>query len=457
MANVLEKIVADKAIELKQRKIERPLSGFIDDVKPSTRNFYEALKSTENGGTHFILECKKASPSKGLIRPNFDLDEITSVYKNYATCISVLTDEKYFQGSFDYLQTVRNKVEQPLIGKDFYIDEYQVYLARLHGADAILLMLSVLDNQEYKALESVAKSLNMSILTEVSNEEEVHRALELNAELIGINNRNLRDLSTDLATTETLRKLIPDNKVVISESGIYTHDDVKRLSPLCNGFLVGSSIMAQDDMELACRKMTLGENKVCGLTRCDDALAAYNAGTIYGGLIFYPKSPRFVDLDCAKAIVDSAPLSFVGVFVNADIDHIAEYAHQLKLSVVQLHGSEDAQFICALKAKLPKTCKVWKAVAIKDEIPELTLEVDRYLFDTHSDNLPGGTGKAFDWSVLKSCNDEFMLAGGLSSDNIKQASNLGATGLDINSGVEIEPGKKCQTKINDVFTKLRQY
>lgn len=140
----------------------------------------------------------------------------------------------------------------------------------------------------------------MSILTEVSNEEEVTRALTLNAELIGINNRNLRDLSTDLATTEKLRALIPEDKVVISESGIYTHRDVKRLSPICDGFLVGSSLMAEQDLELACRRLILGENKVCGLTRSQDAKTAYEAGAVYGGLIFYPKSPRYVDIDCAK-------------------------------------------------------------------------------------------------------------------------------------------------------------
>ncbi|SFD25747.1 bifunctional indole-3-glycerol-phosphate synthase TrpC/phosphoribosylanthranilate isomerase TrpF [Pseudoalteromonas denitrificans] len=457
MANVLEKIVTDKAIELEERKQQRPLSSFIDTVKPSTRSFYQALRRTDNGGTHFILECKKASPSKGLIRAHFDLDEITAVYKNYATCISVLTDEKYFQGSFDYLQTVRNNVEQPLIGKDFYIDEYQVYFARLHGADAILLMLSVLSNQEYKKLAQVAQSLNMSILTEVSNETEVHRALELDAQIIGINNRDLRDLSTNLATTEKLRALIPQDKIVISESGIYTHDDVKRLSPLCNGFLVGSSIMAQNDMEQACRKLILGENKVCGLTRCDDAIAAYNAGAVFGGLIFYSKSPRFVDLDCAKAIVDSAPLSFVGVFVNASIEHVVEYAHQLKLNVVQLHGSESADYITKLKNKLPKSCKIWQAFAIKNELPPVTKNIDRYLFDTHSDSLPGGTGQVFDWTLLKDFNNSYMLAGGLNSDNIQQASLIGATGLDINSGVETEPGKKSTDKINDVFKKLRQY
>ncbi|MEL7308141.1 MAG: bifunctional indole-3-glycerol-phosphate synthase TrpC/phosphoribosylanthranilate isomerase TrpF, partial [Pseudomonadota bacterium] len=292
MANVLDKIVADKRIELEQRKAQRPLESFISDVVPTKRDFEAALAAT---GTQFILECKKASPSKGLIREPFNLDEITSVYKKYATCMSVLTDEKYFQGSYQYLEYVRSQVEQPLICKDFFIDEYQVYLARLSGGDAILLMLSVLDDEQYLALHKVADSLNMSVLTEVSNEQEVSRALALNASLIGINNRDLRDLSTDLATTERLRQLIPNDKVVISESGIYTHKDVKRLAPLCDGFLIGSSLMAERDLEAACRKVILGENKVCGLTRSQDAMAAYASGAVYGGLIFYPKSPRYVD------------------------------------------------------------------------------------------------------------------------------------------------------------------
>eukprot|EP00487_Bulimina_marginata_P009276 TRINITY_DN3647_c0_g1_i1.p1 TRINITY_DN3647_c0_g1~~TRINITY_DN3647_c0_g1_i1.p1 ORF type:complete len:179 (+),score=66.40 TRINITY_DN3647_c0_g1_i1:74-610(+) len=158
--------------------------------------------------------------------------------------MSVLTDTKYFQGSFDYLEFVRSQVDQPLICKDFFIDEYQVYMARIYGGDAILLMLSVLNDEEYTALHKVADSLNMAVLTEVSNEE-VHRALDLNAKIIGINNRDLRDLSTDLATTEKLRKLIPEDRVVISESGIYTHQDVKRLASPCDGFLIGSSLMAE--------------------------------------------------------------------------------------------------------------------------------------------------------------------------------------------------------------------
>lgn len=454
MANVLDKIVADKKIELEARKAKRPLESFKHQAVPTNRDFYQALAAP---GTQFILECKKASPSKGLIREPFDLAEITSVYKNYASCISVLTDEKYFQGSFDYLEFVRSQVEQPLICKDFFIDEYQIYMARIYGGDAILLMLSVLDDEQYQQLAAVAQSLNMAILTEVSNVQEVHRALALDAQIIGINNRDLRDLSTNLATTEQLRKLIPDDKVVISESGIYSHQDVKRLAPLCNGFLIGSSLMAERDLERACRRVILGENKVCGLTRSEDALNAYNSGAVFGGLIFAPKSPRYVDLDCALQITQSAPLAFVGVFVNASIKDVVEHAQSLKLAAVQLHGQEDQTYINQLRPLLPSSCQIWKAQAVKDSLPTPLAGVDRHLYDTHSDTQAGGTGKTFDWSILEHASSPFMLAGGLNADNIQGALYQGAHGLDLNSGVEQSAGKKCQNKLNDAFISIRKY
>jgi indole-3-glycerol phosphate synthase/phosphoribosylanthranilate isomerase len=455
MANVLEKIVENKRTELTKRKSHFPLVEFIDKVKPSNRDFYRALSKK---GTQFILECKKASPSKGMIRDNFDLDEITDVYKRYASCISVLTDEKYFQGSYDYLAYVRSKVEQPLICKDFFIDEYQVYLARLNGGDAILLMLSVLNNTQYTALATLATELNMAVLTEVSNEEEVHRALALDAKIIGINNRNLRDLSTNLATTEKLRKMIPDDKVVISESGIYTHQDVKRLAPLCDGFLVGSSIMGEHNLDEACRKLILGENKVCGLTRQQDALAAYNVGAVYGGLIFHPNSPRYVELDSASAIVQSAPLKYVGVFVDADISMVIHYAQVLQLSVVQLHGSEDKNYINQLRNELPTHCQIWKAQGIENTLPMPIEGVDKLLYDTKSATGFGGTGKKFDWELLKAHDvNNFILAGGLTPDNVNSAAQMGAQGLDLNSGVELSPGKKCQDKLKDAFTNIRNY
>ncbi|WP_105212915.1 bifunctional indole-3-glycerol-phosphate synthase TrpC/phosphoribosylanthranilate isomerase TrpF [Pseudoalteromonas sp. T1lg22] len=454
MANVLEKIVADKRIEVEALKQARPLASFSAQIVPSQRDFYAALSAAP---TSFILECKKASPSKGLIREVFDLDAITSVYKHYASCISVLTDEKYFQGSYDYLTKVRTLVDQPLICKDFFIDPYQVYLARLHGGDAILLMLSVLDDDTYQELAALAHSLNMAVLTEVSNEEEVTRALALDAKIIGINNRDLRDLSTDLATTERLRSLIPEDKLVISESGIYSHQDIKRLSPLVDGFLVGSSLMAQADLEGACRSLILGENKVCGLTRIQDAQAVYQAGAYYGGLIFYPGSPRYVDIDCACAIVDSAPLRYVGVFVDADIEQVSEYANRLKLAAVQLHGHEDEAYIRTLRNTLPLTCQIWKAQAVADTLPVGIQGVDRVLYDTYSKAAKGGTGVQFDWSLLGGATAPYMLAGGIQADNIQSAQQTQALGLDLNSGVESTPGKKCINKINAAFAAIRNY
>ena len=267
MANVLEKIVADKREEVAARKDALRLESFKADLVPSEKSLFAAL-SEPNAG--FIFECKKASPSKGLIREKFDLDEILAAYTPYAAGISVLTDEKYFQGKFEYLAYVTERVAQPVLNKDFFVDTYQVYLARHYNADAVLLMLSVLSDEEYRALADVAHSLSLDILTEVSNEEEMERAIALKANIIGINNRNLRDLSTDLATTERLVPMLEKashDYVVISESGIYTHQDVLRLAPISQGFLVGSALMAEDDLPRAVKTLVNGGVKVCGFNK----------------------------------------------------------------------------------------------------------------------------------------------------------------------------------------------
>ena len=182
-----------------------------------------------------------------------------------------------------------------LLNKDFFIDPYQVYLARYYNADAILLMLSVLDDEQYQLLAGIAQEYQLNILTEVSNQEELDRAIALDAKLIGINNRNLRDLSTDIARTFDYAPHIPNDRIVISESGIYTNAQARELAPAVDGFLVGSSVMAQADIDLACRKLIYGEHKICGLSQAEHAQAAIQAGAVYGGLIFVEKSPRNVD------------------------------------------------------------------------------------------------------------------------------------------------------------------
>lgn len=258
METVLAKIVADKAIWVEQRKQQQPLTSFQNDIQPSTRDFYHALAGAK---TAFILECKKASPSKGLIREDFDPVAIAGVYKHYASAISVLTDEKYFQGNFDFLPQVSSAVTQPVLCKDFIIDPYQIYLARFYQADACLLMLSVLNDEQYRSLAAVAHSLNMGVLTEVSNEEELARAIHLEARVVGINNRDLRDLSIDLNRTRTLAPQLGSGVTVISESGIHTYAHIRELSHYANGFLIGSALMGETDLNTAVRRVLLAKIK----------------------------------------------------------------------------------------------------------------------------------------------------------------------------------------------------
>ncbi|MGY3855991.1 bifunctional indole-3-glycerol-phosphate synthase TrpC/phosphoribosylanthranilate isomerase TrpF [Aeromonas intestinalis] len=457
---ILGKIVAAKQGWIAARKEAQPLASFKGALVPSDRDFEGQLRA---GSTRFILECKKASPSKGLIRNDFSPEAIADVYGKYATAISVLTDEKFFQGDFAFLPRVRARVQQPVLCKDFMIDPYQVYLARHYQADAILLMLSVLTDEGYNALFAVAKELGLGVLTEVSNEEELERAIALGAPVIGINNRDLRDLSVDIARTGQLAAHIPADRVIISESGIRNRAQVAELRQHAKGFLVGSSLMEEADLEAAVRKLVLGQNKVCGLTRPEDAAAAHQAGAVFGGLIFVSKSPRYVDIPAARAVMAGAPLSYVGVFRNAQAATIAKTVDALNLAAVQLHGDEDVAYIESLRPLLPPSCEIWKAVGITldktsgEPLPNLDFPADRLLLDTKVGSQSGGTGQAFDWALLTGLDkSRLMLAGGLNADNALQAAQVGCLGLDFNSGVESAPGQKDAHKIAAAFGALRQ-
>lgn len=449
---VLNKIVRDKAVWLAERQRQQPLETFQSQITSSTRSFYHALQGTR---TVFILECKKASPSKGLIREDFDPATIAGIYRHYASAVSVLTDEKYFQGSFDFLPIVSAAITQPVLCKDFIIDPYQIYLARFYQADAILLMLSVLNDEQYRQLSAVAHSLNMGVLTEVISDEELERASRLGAKVVGINNRDLRDLSIDLDRTRRLAPKVSHGVTVISESGINSYAQVRELSHFANGFLIGSALMSEDDLAAAVRRVIIGENKVCGLTRPEDARCALESGAIYGGLIFAEGSPRKVGIEQARAIIAAAALKYVGVFRNHTIGDIVTITQQLQLHAVQLHGDEDQTFVTELRRQLPTGVKIWKAFSIKDTLPARHWQhVDRYLFD----NGNGGSGKRFDWSLLNGQQlDNVLLAGGLGADNCVEAAQLGCAGLDFNSGVETAPGIKDASKIASVFQTLKAY
>ncbi|MFU2058032.1 bifunctional indole-3-glycerol-phosphate synthase TrpC/phosphoribosylanthranilate isomerase TrpF [Avibacterium volantium] len=460
---ILQKIVQDKMQWVAEKSQSFPLQDFEKNIEKSDRSFYQALAQGTHQRPAYILECKKASPSKGLIRADFNLDEIAQVYKHYATAISVLTDEKYFQGDFAYIQQVRNQVSQPVLCKDFMISPYQVYLARYHQADAILLMLSVLDDDTYVQLADLAHELGMGVLTETSNQQELERAIALNAKVIGINNRDLHDLSVDLGRTPPLARQIPADRIVISESGIYYHQQVQQLKPYVNGFLIGSSLMGSLDLNNAVRAVIFGENKVCGLTRPQDVQAVYNQGALYGGLIFAESSKRKLSLRQAQELVTQAPLHFVGVFQNQEIDFIVKIASQLNLFAVQLHGCENAEFITQLRSRLPSQCQIWQAVSVPLEKQsavkiEPISQVDRYVLDSQLANQQGGTGQAFDWSLIPAeIKDNAMLAGGINQENLALALSQHCLGLDINSGAESSAGVKDATKLAQLFKQILDY
>ncbi len=261
--NKLEEICAAKRTEVADRRSRRSLSDLeaIAESATAPRGFHAALANRAKTGFALIAEIKKASPSKGLIREDFLPAAHARSYANGgATCLSVLTDQPYFQGHDDYLVAARAACDLPALRKDFMVDPWQIAESRALGADAILLIVAALDGASLHELEATAIEYAMDVLVEVHDERELERALELRSRLIGINNRDLRSFETDLATTERLARLVPSDVTLVAESGIATHADCLRLNQSgISSFLVGESLMRQDDLTAATRRLLTGE------------------------------------------------------------------------------------------------------------------------------------------------------------------------------------------------------
>ncbi len=258
---ILDKITEHKRLEVAKAKNRRSLASLqsgVGELEDQPRGFLRALHATaDSGWTAVIAEVKKGSPSKGVIREDFDPLTIAETYQdNGATCLSVLTDEHFFMGSLQYLGTIREVVSLPLLRKDFICDPYQIYEARVAGADAILLIAAMLDAGQLAEYNALATELRLDVLLEVHDELELELALATGCELIGINNRSLKTFETNLATTERLLPLIPANHFVVAESGITCHADVLRLQTAgAKGFLVGEALMREDDIGAKLREL----------------------------------------------------------------------------------------------------------------------------------------------------------------------------------------------------------
>ena len=446
---VLGQIIAAKRQELQGRYAAVSLDALRGQARPTRRSLAEAVARP---GARFILEIKKASPSQGTIRSGANVAAIASGYAPVADALSVLTDSAYFGGSLDDLRTARGAFAGPILAKDFFIDARQVAEARIAGADAILVMLSVLDDQQARAMIAEGARFGMDALVEVHDEAEMRRATALGARLVGINNRDLRDLSIDLSTTEQLARLASDC-LLVSESGIQSRADVERLSGQVDGFLVGSSVMRADNPALAARELVFGRVKLCGLGRQED-LAAGAAAT-FAGFVFVPGSPRHVTADQAAPLAGRARRAGmlpVGVFRDAPLGIIGDVATLMNLHAAQLHGSEDFEYVQALRRELPRGCEIWKSVSVGRD-PLSARSGDRIVFD----NGDGGTGRSFDWQAIRGHRllGRSLIAGGIGAHNARAAFALGAYAIDVGSAVDAMPGRKSSARIRNLFERLR--
>ena len=482
---ILDKIIEATKIRVAQEKqIESP-----EPVKaaalalPSDTGFpFEAALRQQD--FNFICEVKKASPSKGIIAEHFPYLEIAKEYEVAgAAAISVLTEPDFFKGDKTYLQEIASTVKIPVLRKDFIIDEYQIYQAKVWGASAILLICACLDVPTLTKFREIADSLGLSSLVEAHDEAEVQMAIDCGARIIGVNNRNLKDFTVDVQNSVRLRNLVQDDVIFVSESGLETPEDIQVLRDNNIGVALMGETFMRSPNKVEKLAYLYGSTyytpkvKMCGISKVETIPAVVDAKPDYMGLVFTP-SKRQVTVDQAKTLVEELHKQYanrynrdaeqysnqtlihqefiktVGIFVNETLDNLVTIATEVNLDAVQLHGDEDEAFIQSLKERT--NVEVWKAVQIRsatDAEAWIDSSADMLLFDAYHKDERGGTGEVFDWSCLDEFERPFMLAGGIDSTNVARAiRTVRPYGIDISSGIETE-GVKDDEKIK-AFTNI---
>ena len=476
---ILDKIIEATKIRVAQEKqVESPEAVKTAALAlPSDTGFpFEAALRQQD--FNFICEVKKASPSKGIIAEHFPYLDIAKEYEVAgAAAISVLTEPDFFKGDKKYLQEIASTVKIPVLRKDFIIDEYQIYQAKVWGASAILLICACLDVPMLTKFRELADSLGLSSLVEAHDEHEVQMAIDCGARIIGVNNRNLKDFTVDVQNSVRLRNLVQDDVIFVSESGLETPEDIQVLRD--NN--IGVALMGETFMRSPNKVEKLAylygptyytpKVKMCGISKVETIPAVVEAKPDYMGLVFAP-SKRQVTVDQAKTLVEELHKQYtkrynngaeqsnddeiktVGVFVNETLDNLVSIATEANLDVVQLHGDEDEAFIQSLKERT--NVEVWKAVQIRsaaDAEAWIDSRADMLLFDAYHKDERGGTGEVFDWSCLDEFERPFMLAGGIDSTNVARAiRTVRPYGIDISSGIETD-GVKDDEKIK-AFTNI---
>ena len=476
---ILDKIIEATKIRVAQEKqVESPEAVKAAALAlPSDTGFpFEAALRQQD--FNFICEVKKASPSKGIIAEDFPYLDIAKEYEVAgAAAISVLTEPDFFKGDKKYLQEIASTVKIPVLRKDFIIDEYQIYQAKVWGASAILLICACLDVPTFTKFRELADSLGLSSLVEAHDEHEVQMAIDCGARIIGVNNRNLKDFTVDVQNSVRLRNLVQDDVIFVSESGLETPEDIQVLRDNNIGVALMGETFMRSPNKVEKLAYLYGSTyytpkvKMCGISKVETIPAVVEAKPDYMGLVFAP-SKRQVTVDQAKTLVEALHKQYtkrynngteqsnndeiktVGVFVNETLDNLVTIAKGINLDVVQLHGDEDEAFIQSLKGRT--NVEIWKAVQIRsaaDAEAWIDSSADMLLFDAYHKDERGGTGEVFDWSCLDEFERPFMLAGGIDSTNVARAiRTVRPYGIDISSGIETD-GVKDDEKIT-AFTNI---
>ncbi len=463
---ILDEIAAKTRIRIERQKQIKPLEIVKKEALSLPRdNTFPFEKALRQQDINFICEVKKASPSKGIIAQHFPYLDIAKEYEIAgASAISVLTEPDYFLGSDKYLQEIASTVNIPVLRKDFTLDEYQIYEAKILGASAVLLICALLSEEELIYFREIADKLGLSCLVEAHDEAEIKKAINSKARIIGVNNRNLKDFTVDVENSLRLRPLVPEDIIFVSESGMKTDKDIQKLRDnKVSAALIGETFMRAEDKVSQLQKLygAMGkiQIKICGIRRKQDVEYVNDFQPDYMGFIFAGQSRRYVNAFEAEQLTRSASsyIKKVGVFVDEKPAVIANLVRNVPLDVVQLHGNEDEAMIKEIKELTG--VPVWKAVRVrtKEDVNKfIDSSADMLLFDAYSENIAGGTGKTFNWDLLKDVKRKFILAGGLNIKNIARAiRTCKPYGVDISSGVETD-FVKDKEKIRQIMRIIRK-
>ncbi len=445
---ILDEIVSKRKIYYESKEKEIPMEKLLEKIGNVNKE-YKLYDLCNKKDFIFFTECKKASPSKGLISKDYPYLDIAKSYEKAGTdVISCLTEPDYFLGRDEHFVKIRKNVKALMLRKDFIFSKYQIYESKLLGADVILLICAILNDFELKELLDLCHELGMCALVETHDEEEIKRAISVGAKVIGVNNRNLKDFKVDFLNALNLRKKYPDI-YMISESGVKSASDIKILHDAgLNGALIGEALMKSENPYLELlkyRKAAIAPKiKFCGIRRKEDIDYVNYLKPDFIGFVFAEKSKRRLTLNQAERLKKglSEDIITIGVFKNQPIELIVEAAKRGIIDIIQLHGDEDDEYIKKIKEQIDnEIISVYRTSKYAEYV----------MYDSKE------PGKGIRTTYYNRCKKKpVFLAGGINIDNIDDIILLNPYAIDISTGIETD-GFKDYEKMEQIIKKVRNY